>query len=586
MLLAFEICLTAIAVALAYIAPELGAKWFEKWEPRFGRFARRRTHAVISVGLLALVARAALLPILPIPEPAIHDEFSHLLLADTLAHGRMANPTHPMWIHFETFHVNQKPTYASMYYPGQGLFLAAGQVLAGHPFWGVWLSVGLMCAAICWMLQGWLPPVWALLGGCLAVMRLALFSYWASTYFGGAVAAIGGAMVLGALPRIKRHQRVRDAGMMAVGLALLANTRPYESLFFCIPVAGALMMWMLGKKSPPLQFSMLRVVLPLSLLLAIAFGAMGFYFWRVTGSPFRIPYQVNIATYHLVYFPWQKLGPPAEYNHEVMREFYQGAPVVGQYRLAHLHPIRTLLLKPVPFWLFYLGPALTLPFFVWFAIKWRGRFRWPTSRKSRFLLLVLGTTFVGLSLPIYLPPAHYSAALTAAVYALLLQAMRSMRLWRPNGQPTGKFLVRAVPLICFALLPLRAADSLLHISLPPTVIHTWYSTDFHNLDRARVLAQLREEPGRHLVIVRYKPDHEILEEWVYNEADIDGSQVVWARDMGASKNQELIDYYKERRVWLVEPDEKPVRVTTYSCTSCPSSSGTETQDHENSPGGD
>ena len=345
-----------------------------------------------------------------------------------------------------------------------------------------------------------------------------------------------------------------------MGLALLANTRPYESLFFCIPVAGALMMWMLGKKSPPLQFSMLRVVLPLSLLLAIAFGAMGFYFWRVTGSPFRIPYQVNIATYHLVYFPWQKLGPPPEYNHEVMREFYQGAPVVGQYRLAHLHPIRTLLLKPVPFWLFYLGPVLTLPFFVWFAIKSRGRFRWPMSRKSRFLLLVCGATFVGLSLPIYLPPAHYSAALTAAVYALLLQAMRSMRLWRPNGQPTGKFLVRAVPLICFALLPLRAAAPLLHISLPPTVIHTWYSTDFHNLDRARVLAQLREEPGRHLVIVRYEPDHEILEEWVYNEADIDGSKVVWARDMGAAKNQELIDYYKDRRVWLVEPDEKPVRV--------------------------
>jgi hypothetical protein len=571
MFLAIEICLTAIAIALAHIVPELGAKWFEKWERRFGNLAGRRTLAVVSVGLLALAARAALLPVLPIPEPAIHDEFSHLLLADTLAHGRLANPTHPMWIHFETFHVNQKPTYASMYYPGQGSFLAAGQVFAGHPFWGVWLSVGLMCAAICWMLQGWLPPGWALLGGFLAVMRLALFSYWANTYFGGAVAAIGGALVLGALPRIKRSQRVRDAVLMAVGLALLANTRPYESLFFCVPIAAALLLWIIRQTGPAVSRSLRRVVLPLGLTSIIAFSIMGYYFWRVTGSPFRIPYQVNIATYHLVYFPWEKLAPPPVYHHEVMRAFYQGAPVLGQYELAHRHPVGTLLLKPLPFWLFYLGPVLTLPFLAWLAIKSKGRLRCPISRKSRFLLLVCGTTFIGLALPIYIPPAHYSAALTAAVFALILQAMRSMRLWRPDGRPAGQFLVRAVPVICFALLPLRAAAPLLYISLPPTMIHTWYSMDFHNLDRARVLAQLRAEPGRHLAIVRYRPDHEILEEWVYNQADIDGSKVVWARDMGAAKNQELIDYYKDRKVWLVEPDEKPLRVTPYAPNS--SSSG-------------
>ena len=563
MFLAIEICLAAIAITLAHIAPEFGANWFNKWEELLGNLARRRAVAVFSVGVLALALRAALLPILPVPEPAIHDEFSHLLLADTLAHGRMANPTHPMWIHFETFHVNQKPTYASMYYPGQGLFLALGQVVGGHPFWGVWLSVGLMCAAICWMLQGWLPPGWALLGGALAVMRLALFSYWANTYFGGAVAAIGGALVLGALPRIKRNQRVRDAVLMALGLALLANTRPYESLFFCVPIAGALLLWMIGKNGPRFQRSVRRIVLPLGLIVIITLGAMGYYFWRVTGSPFRIPYQVNIATYHLVYFPWQKLALAPDYHHEVMREFYQGAPVIGQYNLARRHPLGTLFLKPVPFWLFYFGPLLTLPFLAWLAIKSRGRFRCPISRKSRFLLAVCGTTFIGAALPIYVPPAHYSAALTAAVFALILQAMRSLRMWRIDGRPAGKFLVRAIPIICFALLPLRAAAPLLHIPLPPTVIHTWYSTDFHNLDRAHVLAKLHAQPGRHLAIVRYQPGHDILEEWVYNHADIDSSKVVWARDMGAAKNQELIDYYKDRRVCLVEPDEKPVRITPY-----------------------
>src|SRR3984957_16747476 len=184
-MLRIEICLSLVGILWAFAFSHFGSCWFQRIESSFSRFAQRKALSVAAVGILAVVARLAVLPILPVPNPALVDEFSYLLMADTFAHGRLANPTHPMWVHFDTIYVNQVPTYVSKYYPAQGIFLAIGQVVFAHPFWGLLLSVSLMCAAICWMLQGWMPPAWALLGGMLAVIRLGTFSYWANSYRGG-----------------------------------------------------------------------------------------------------------------------------------------------------------------------------------------------------------------------------------------------------------------------------------------------------------------------------------------------------------------------------------------------------------------
>src|SRR5713226_9467451 len=206
-----------LLLALSVSLPGRAARLLRFVDRPFRRIGHFRGLAIGLSGLTAFAVGASLSLFGQFPSPAVHDEFSYLLAADTFAHGRLTNPTHPHWIHFESMHIIHEPSYASKYPPAQGLMLAAGQVVTGQPIVGVWLSTALASAAVCWMLLAWLRPRWALLGGLLAALH-PIMLMWSQSYWGGAVAVCGGALLLGGSRRIANHPRLDDSIWTALGI--------------------------------------------------------------------------------------------------------------------------------------------------------------------------------------------------------------------------------------------------------------------------------------------------------------------------------------------------------------------------------
>ena len=552
--------LTTIVIAISFCFPKLGSASFSRIERAFRKLARRKALSVAIVGFTAFFLRLVLLPLCPIPLPFVPDDFSFLLAADTFASGRLTNPTPAMWPNLESIHVTMQPTYMSMYFPAQGLVLAAGKVLTGHPWFGNLVVTALMCASICWMLQAWLPPAWALLGGMLAILRLGLFSYWINTYFGaGSIVALGGALVLGGLPRFMKHGRFRDALWMAIGVVLLMISRPYDGLLLGVPVACFVIWWMFfGKNRPAPAVLFRRIAAPLALIVAGA-AWMAYYDYRLYGDPLTPSYSVNRAQYAMApYFVWQSKRPEPAYKHSVIRDFYYLDELDSFNKIHSLSGfVPQTILKAVRGILFYSGIVLLVP-----LIMVRRVF---IDRRLRFLILCVFVIVAGQLVEIFLIP-HYLAPLTAGFYAIGLQAMRHLRFWTPGGEPVGITLQRLLLTLCVFLAVLRAAAEPLHLAIPiwPSAgAAEWYGPGISGTERAKIESDLEHLSGKQLAIVRYAPGHNPLDEWVYNAADIDNSKVVWAWDMDDSNNQKLIRYYKDRTVWLIEPDAMPASVSRY-----------------------
>lgn len=551
--------LLLLCLAIAWIYPRLGENILSPIERAAQRFAAKKRLAIALMAFAPIVLRVPLLWLMPVPVPAIHDEFSYLLAADTFAHGRLTNPPHPMWIYFETIHVNMHPTYMSKYPPAQSAVLALGQVL-GHPWIGVMLGVSAMCAATLWMLQGWFPSHWALLGATLLLFRLGIFSYWINSYWGGAVAAAGGALVMGALPRIFRSKcpRARHTLLLGLGAAILANSRPFEGFVFFLPVIVVLVIWLLRSHRPSWQVALRRVVFPLGVTLLLAAVFVGYYNWRVTGNVLLPPYIVNDRAYNTSpTFFWQAAPPPMHYLNPQFEYFYNGW-ARPYWERNSFHGVRSVVTHSArviaKFVYFFLWPELCVAFL---ALP-----RIVGDRRVRFPIVVSLCGLLGLLAVVWSEP-HYAAPFICVFFALLVQAFRHLRRWKFHGRPVGIGLTRAIVVFSAGMLVVYAAEALRNPYSASYVAPVGVWSNSGNRERVKIEQRLSALPGNHIAIVRYAPEKSTAGEWVYNRADIDHAKIVWAREIPGRDIRPLLDYFRGRQFWLVEPDEFPARLTPY-----------------------
>ena len=518
-----------IIVALAGVVEAMprARSWWDTFLLRLSRLARHKRVSYIGVAVLVLVVRAALLPVWPIPQPAFYDEFSYLLQADTFAHGRLTNPPHPLWEFFESTYILQQPTYASRFPPAQALMMALGQALFGHPWFGVWLSAGLLAAALCWALQGWLPPGWALFGAFIS-LNLCLFSYWMNSYWGGAVTAIGGALVTGSWIRITRCRQWRYSWLFGVGAVIMVLARPFEGALLLIPSLIAL----------SIADRTVRVWLPIMLIGAAGASWLAYDNYRVTGDPLRLPYRAYYEQYERIPpFSFMAISPTPSRPRQLTvepnnRKSYERA------RSWHLIADRSLdwltLLR------YYYGNLIwLLPLTASISFLWR-------SSRTR-LPLLLAVVFAAASLVEVWWYPHYAAPLAAALLILATQSVRYLSHWKYRGREMGRFLVNAAPL---AILIVTAVSEGKAIASHRTADQVLAGNGSKQAIEQQLLA---DRPGQHVILVRYLGLPDPHQEWVYNPANVDATAVIWALDRGPGENERLRRYYRGRSFWLFTP---------------------------------
>lgn len=460
-----------------------------------------------------------------------------------------------MWQHFESFHIIHEPSYTAKYPPLQSLTLAVGQWL-GHPIIGVCLASGVSIAALVWMLYGWLPKEIRWLAWLIAVTHPSFHFFFAHSYMGGAVAITGASLLLGAFPRLDEKLKPSLAVAAGIGILLLANSRPFEGLFLTAAVAIGLGFRMMQQQWNRIQFAK-QIVAPTTITLFIgAVGMLG-YNHQVTGDMLTMPYQVHEQSYGWnPIFIWQVAGEKPDYRHEAMERFFKADKEVTELEYASSQLILSKkLMVAVGLLSFYCGPCILMIFGIW----------WYRHQQ-------LTPYLIGFLIPVFLASiiskwANFHYAAPAAPLLLALMIASSYGLWNCFKVPAVKrgIIYTAIAFHCIWFMNVITDTGSLHRG-------NW------GVMREEVAAQLKGVAGKDLVFVRYTDDHNVHQEWVYNRANIDESEVVWAREINDQRRQELIDYFPERQVWILTANQRGYDLEPFSTISSPHMSRSTTHE--------
>jgi len=546
-----QIFLEVIAVASVMVAlmfPRLGREFFRRIEGVFDSLAETPRRAILAAALFPLIVRALLLPVLPIPFPRVHDEFSYLLLGDTLARGRAANPTPPYAEHFETEYELVRPSYASQYQPAQGIALAAGKLAAGNAWFGVWLTTGLMFGALCWALAGLMPWRWALFGSCLAALQFGIFGFWMNSYFGGSVPAIGGALALGSLAR---RFNPRTAVACAGGLLILFASRPVEALIW-FAVALAFLF-----KSNRRNFDKKAIAAFATVLISGA-ALLALYNTRVTGDPGKLPYFVYRQSYGTPQsYWWQPAVVVRSFSNPELKANYNDQMRYWQRRYSPAAIWDSTWRRLRDFWRFFAGPFLTPALLLGaFAVR---------RRKLRpWIWVSLLFIFDHATYHAWYP--QQSASETALIFVFVVEGWRVLRLWRRRerlGIAAARNLAAGFAMATMILALGLAAGPMLpsNWSLAGRVLAGLKSSPG---PRDLAVAWLQRIPGKHLVFVQYGTQHNWYDEWVFNEADLNSSKIVFARMCTPESDASLAAAMPDRLVWVADPSRRFLSRTTIS----------------------